>query len=110
MATFTFRKRKLDKIRVNIASMPGAKVWFQPTHHGGCIQVFKDEDHFKNVFCNSRTGYEYFCHDVMAINDCKELPQDWVDSMVQAQLVVFGANYHKDKGQVKITMRWKKLT
>lgn len=105
MATFIFRKRKLDEIRVNIETIPGAKVWFQPTHHGGCIQVFKDEDNFKNVFCNSRTGYKAFCLHTILIQDCIELNEEWIKLLVEAKRVKFIAKYVSGRNQVRIIMK-----
>ena len=74
MATYTFNKTQLEKFRKSLyLSTEGSKVWFIPHHHGGCLQVLREDDTYDNIFCSRRTGHSKLCDDTVLIQTALEL-------------------------------------
>ena len=39
MAVWKITKNQIEKLKENIDTLDCRRVWFQPSHHGGCLQV-----------------------------------------------------------------------
>ena len=108
MATFFFNKTKTAEIKKNIALAPtGKQVWFQPSHHGGCLQVlrFTDEkqyetDYLENTYCGRRTGYHRFCEQIGIHNAALLLDDKWVICIMTATAGTLQFNVRKVGGKL----------
>lgn len=110
MATYTYNQKRTRKLQKAINNAPeNSQVWFQPTHHQGCIQVLKMKDGSKteidycvNTFRSSCTGNESFNRKTVLVNNCLQLDEDWIDTILNSKKIKFKANI-KD-GRVLITL------
>ena len=106
MATFYFNQRKTKEIKKHIALAPlGSTVYFQPTHHGGCVQVLRiidkklmQTDYLENTFCGQRSGYQRFIEQIGIHNAALLLDDKWVDAVMTSRTLQF--NVHKCKGKL----------
>lgn len=101
MATFTFNKTQLAQFKRFREAKPNSEVWFQPTHHGGCLQVVEN-NHGDNTFCTRRTGYQNFCNKTILIQDAIKLLYNWIEMILESKSVKFKVNVKSENGKKHI--------
>ena len=101
MATYTYNQKRTRELQDAIRKAPyNYEVWFQPTHHCGCVQVLSFKEGTKsetyyciNTFHTSNTGHESFREKVGIVqNDCLQLNESWVALIMAAKSIKFKAN------------------
>jgi hypothetical protein len=118
MATFLFRKTKLDEVKQALFLYgSSACVFFQPTHHAGCLQVCSDdpdikdrgmpkkkwsEIHHTDVFANKVTGYQAFCNQTTLTEDVLKLDEGWVEFIQKSKWVKITVRAVKKDGKSRI--------
>lgn len=104
MATYYFNQSKTREVQAAIINAPpGSEVWFQPTHHGGCVQVCRitdrercKDDYCVNVFRSRSANTAGFRMMLPALqNDCLQLGDDWCEQILRCKRMRFTANVKK---------------
>jgi len=112
MAIYTYNQKRTREIQKAInKAPPGYKVYFQPTHHGGCIQVLKIKtgsetvEYCINIFKSHVSGYKTFCQRLGILQqDTLRLKRKWIDFILAAKELKFEVIHKRDK--VSITLKW----
>ncbi|RLC36783.1 hypothetical protein DRH27_04695, partial [Candidatus Falkowbacteria bacterium] len=65
-------------------------VWFQPMHHGGCLQVCEEKQpdqnqKYLNLFIKSSSGRKTFVGKLGINNAAFLLPADWLDALLKSK-------------------------
>lgn len=106
MATYSYNQKRTRELQIAIRNAPeNNEVWFQPAHHGGCVQVLRysegsktKTDYCVNTYRSRNTGYENFCKKLHPLqNDCMQLAEDWIDMILASKKMKFRANIRKGK-------------
>ena len=106
MATYIYNQKRTRELQLAIRNAPeNREVWFQPTHHGGCVQVLRwsegsetKTDYCVNTYRSSNTGYDAFCKKLNPLqNNCMLLKEDWVFMILASKKLKFRANVREGK-------------
>lgn len=103
MSTYTFTKKDLEELKEKMLGLDSREVWFQASHHGGCLQVVRGDKHLE-VFCKKNTGYQSHCRKTTLIEDSTRLAEDWLDFILDPKVksIKFKVTTPIKKGEVKI--------
>jgi len=106
MATYIYNQKRTRELQMAIRNaLENNEVWFQPTHHGGCVQVLRysegsktKTDYCINTFRSRNTGYRNFCDKLHPLKqDCLQLTEEWIDMILASKKIKFRANVRKGK-------------
>lgn len=100
MATFTFNVKQMQEYQGSLYH--SKKIWFIPTHHGGCLQILgENEKIIKEIFCTRRTGYGKFCDDTCMIMSALQLKPTMLTMLEMAKTAKFAVKLLKGTKQIQ---------
>jgi hypothetical protein len=109
MATWLVKRKQIKELEKNMRKLGSRLVYFQTTHHGGCLQVATHKDihdvDYKhlNLFIKCTSGWKGYMDKLYGrVGPVYELPLDWIDTMLESEYVKLSANIKKDTVHYKI--------